>query len=64
MMEKHGVIREGLTPPEGGCPVEPASSKVPQELADKLLKKAEEHAARLEEHMTTRSHTRITENLK
>jgi hypothetical protein len=64
MMEKQGVIREGLTPPEGGCPVESAGAKVPQELAAKLMKKAEEHAARLEEHMTTRAHTRITENLK
>ena len=63
MMEKHGVIREGLTPPEGGFEAD-SQEKPPQELAAELLKKADEHFARLEEHMTKRSHTRITENLK
>lgn len=59
MMEKNGVIREGLTPPEDGVQEQP-----PLEVATDLLKRADEHFARLEEHMTKRSHTCITENLK
>jgi hypothetical protein len=63
MMEKNGVIREGLTPPEDGFEVD-AQDKPSVKLAADLLKKADAHFARLEEHMTKRSHTCITENLK
>ena len=60
MMEKHGEIRKGLTPPE--APEEQALSL--PEAAEELLKEAEDRFKRLEEHMTTRAHTRITENLR
>ena len=60
MMEKNGVIRKGLTPPE-----EPEDKKVSlPEAAEELLKEAKERFKRLEDHMTTRSHTRVTENLR
>jgi len=61
MMEKHGEIREGITP------LEESEDKKKVSLpnaAEDLLKEAEARFKRLEDHMTTRSHTRVTENLR
>ena len=60
MLEKNGEIREGLTPPEE-C--EDKKVSLPK-AAEDLLKEAEARFKRLEDHMTTRSHTRVTENLR
>jgi hypothetical protein len=60
-MEKHGEIREGITPPEE---VENAQPTVPTEAIKDLLKEADARFKRLEDHMTTRSHTRVTDNLR
>ncbi len=61
-MEKQGEIREGLTPPEETSDKRP--SKTLPVAATDLLKEAEARFKRLEDHMTTRSHTRVTDNLR
>lgn len=61
-MEKQGEIREGLTPPEKTSDNRP--SKTLPEAATDLLKEADARFKRLEDHMTTRSHTRVTDNLR
>ena len=61
-MEKQGEIREGLTPPEDNTDTKP-SKELPEAASD-LLKEAAARFKRLEDHMTTRSHTRVTENLR
>jgi hypothetical protein len=60
-MEKQGEIREGLTPLEEVEDVQPAA---PPEAIKDLLKEADARFKRLEDHMTTRSHTRVTDNLR
>lgn len=90
MMEKHGEIREGLTPPEPPEQTEDKQAELQQaasqtadsrarmqqavaQTADKqaglrqaaeLMKETEARFSRLEEHMTKRSYTCITENLR
>ncbi len=63
MMEKHGEIREGITPPEVDDNNDTPQPKVPQDAVN-ILKQAQERFARLEEHMTRRAHTRVTDNLR
>jgi|TARA_B100000809_G_C15047944_1_gene497930 hypothetical protein len=62
MMEKHGEIREGLTPPESPEQTEDKQAGLRQ--AAELMKETEARFSRLEEHMTKRSYTCITENLR
>ena len=67
MMEKHGEIRDDITPPEDGFPEPPPKPRSPDEEIRKfagLVKKAQKKAELLREHMASRSHTRVQDRLK
>jgi hypothetical protein len=76
MMEKNGEIREGITPTDPStrkgygytnmaAPLVEKKSEAPAEdVVAKLVKESEEQLNQLEDHMTTRAHTRVTDSLR